>query len=179
MYCTLWEFQEFPDFWLIVSDFWHCQYNCCLWKNFICKHKQGCIPVGRILPTAIAVSPAMHTPCHACPLPCMPPWHAHPPATHAPLPCTSPCHACPHHTCPLPCISPAMYSPCHACPPAMHAPLPCMPPHHACSLPCMPPTMHVPCHTCPPATHTPCHACLPMDRILDTHLWKHYLRCRQ
>ena len=89
-------------------------------------------------------------------------------------------------------------SPCHACPllsmppptthalTAMHVPLLSMPP------PCMPPAKHVPparhtpCHTCPSATHAPHQAhspamhiplpCtpLPVARILDTHLWKHY-----
>ena len=60
-----------------------------------------------------------HAPCHTCPLPCMPPamhapYHA-PLAMHTPhhaccLPCTSPCHPCP-----LPCI-PFHAHPCHACP---------------------------------------------------------------
>ena len=49
-------------------------------------------------------SPFMHTPCHTCPLLCMPP------ATHAPY------HANPS----------AMHAPCHACP------LPHMPPCHTC-----------------------------------------------
>ena len=29
--------------------------------------KQECIPVGCVPPAAVAVSPAMHTPCHTCP----------------------------------------------------------------------------------------------------------------
>ena len=49
---------------------------------------------------------------------------------------------------PLPHMPLAMHAP-----PAMHAP-----------------TTHAPCHACPPATHVP-----PLDRILDTRLWKHYL----
>ena len=57
-------------------------------------HKQECIPVGCVPSTAVAVSPAMHTPSHAPTLPHMPP----PPATHA--------TPCPHHA-----------HPCHAHPP--------------------------------------------------------------
>ena len=88
---------------------------------------------------------ARHIPCHAFPLPCMPPaMHAPrhafplpcmPPAMHIPLPCIPPYHACPHHACPLPCIPPAMHAPCHAHPPAMHTPLPCMPPTTQTPLP--------------------------------------------
>ena len=75
------------------------------------------------------------------------------------------CHAAPH---------------CHAYPPATHAPTmhppPCMPP------PCSPPATHAPPPPCmatlpcmlPLAMHPP-HACPPVDRILDTRLWKHYL----
>ena len=46
-------------------------------------------------------------------------------------------------------------------------PLPCMPPCHA----------HLPCHACPSLLCTPpCHAYPPpVNRILDTCLWKHYL----
>ena len=103
-------------------------------------------------------------------------WHA------CPLPCTPPatcalCHACPCHACLLPHMPlPAMHAPCHACLPAMHAPLLHTPPatHAPCHvhlhLPCIPPNMHTPlCHTCP---H---HACPPVNIILDTCLWKHYL----
>ena len=73
-------------------------------------------------------APLTCTPCHACPLPRMPPAMHAPPATHAP-----------HHACPLPCMPPSHTCPCHAHPPAMHAP------HHAC-----PPATHA-----PPAMHTP------------------------
>ena len=70
------------------------------------------------------------------------------------------------HTCLLPCIPPVMHTPHHA-----H---PCHIPHHTHPLPCMPP-----CHA-HPATHAHCHAHPhhahpPVDRILDTCLWKHYL----
>ena len=110
----------------------------------------------------------MHAPCHACPLPCMPP------AMHAP------CHACPlPHMPPCHAFPPAMHAPsCHACPlphmsPAMHAPwLPCMPPQ----LPHMPPAMYTPYHAhhaCPPATHAPPPP--TVDRILGTRFWKYYL----
>ena len=68
-----------------------------------------------------------------------------------------------------------MHTPCHARPPTTHAPCDARPPPH------MPPAMHT-----PSAMHAPCHACpLPcmphyvchpsVDRMLDTHLWKHYL----
>ena len=70
------------------------------------------------------------------------------------------------HTCPMPNMSPTMYT----------------------TLPCMSPAKHTPCHTCPlpcmpstPTTYATCHACPPphmppsVDRILDTCLWKHYL----
>ena len=51
--------------------------------------------------------PAMHTHCHACPLPCMPP-----------LPHMPSCHTCPLIThAPL-----ATHPPCHTHPPAMHTP---------------------------------------------------------
>ena len=109
-------------------------------------------------------------PYHICPFPCTPPCHACPTTTHAPQAYTpvmqAPCqihthHACPHHTHTfLPC------TPHHTCstqnaPPAMHAPPhtpPLCMPHHTCPLPCIPP---------------PCIP--PVDRILDTHLWKYYL----
>ena len=65
------------------------------------QRQQKCIPVGCVLPAAIAVFPATHTP----PLPRMPPAtlthhharpppHTPPPATH-PLPCMPPCHTRP------------------------------------------------------------------------------------
>ena len=145
--------------------------------------EQEYIPVGCILPSAVAISPSMHAPTtpamhttyHTCPLPCTPPaMHAPlprtPPAMHAPLPRTPPAvHA------PLPRTPPAMHAPLPRTPPAMHAPLPCtppathvpchthhlpcMPPYHTHHLPCMPPchAHHVPCM--PPAMHTTCHAC--------------------
>ena len=55
-------------------------------------------------------------------------------------------------------------------------------PCHARALPCPPATHTSPCHTCPCAVHaSPCYACppaknphSPLDRILDTRLWKHY-----
>ena len=115
-------------------------------------YQQECIPVGCVLPAAIAIFPAMHTPLPCMPQPCMPPaihaplCQACPPAKHAP------CHACPPAThAPLPCMLPTMHAPlpctppCHACPPAMHSPL-----THT------PPAMHAPHHACPPAMHTPC-----------------------
>ena len=87
--------------------------------------------------------PAMHTPCHTCPLPCMlSTMH-------------TPCHACP-----LPCMPPATHAPCHACSPSTHALLPQMPPCHVCLLPCrslllcMPPY-----HACPPAMQPPPPPC--------------------
>ena len=102
--------------------------------------------------------PAMHTPCHAHPLPHIP--HAtHAPATHAP-----------HHACPL-----AMHAPCHAqplpcMPPAMHATLPCTSPHHACLLPCMPPpATHASLLCTPPATHTPLPCMPPATHTPTTH----------
>ena len=133
-----------------------------------------------------------HLSCHECPLlpctppPCMPatthtPCHAHP------LSCTPPairphhacpCHAHPHYACP-----PATHAPCHACPLphthplATHAP----PAMHVHPLQCMPSAMHTPCHTCPLATHVPLpcmppttHA-LPVNRMTDRQVWKHYL----
>ena len=61
----------------------------------------------RLLP---CTPPAMHTPCHACPLPYMPPCHTPPPHHAFPLPCRPfPCHATP----PLPSTPPS----CHAHPP--------------------------------------------------------------
>ena len=58
------------------------------------KLKQECIPVGCVPSAAVAVSPATHTPCYACPsatpppMPHMRPCHAHPlphtPAMHVP-----------------------------------------------------------------------------------------------
>ena len=129
------------------------------------KMQQKFIPVGCVLPAAIAVFPSMHSPSamHACPAMHAPLPHM-PPAMYTPCH-THPCHACPH---------------CHTCPLATHTP------YHAHPLPCMPPAMHVPCYACPlsympPATHAPHHACAPchacplVDRILDTHLWKYYL----
>ena len=74
-----------------------------------------------------------------------------PPTTHAPLPCMHPCH-----TCPLPCTPPMPPLPC--------TPLPCMPPATHTPLSCMwhaPSAMQAP----PP----------PLNRILDTRLWKHYI----
>ena len=123
---------------------------------------QECIPVECLTSAAVAVSPAMHAPCHgcpllamhatchACPLPCMPTCHT------CPLPCMPPCHTCPLPHMPLPHMPPVIHAPCYACP------LSCMPPvTHAPS-----PTMHAPCHAYP-LPHIP----LPtVDRILDTHL---------
>ena len=94
-----------------------------------------------------------HFSCHTCH-----PCHVCPPATHAPLPCTAP------H--PPPCTPPARHPPPHMPRHAMHAPLLCMPP----SMHTVPPHM-------PPATHPlpPCMPPPPVNRILDTRLWKHYL----
>ena len=90
--------------------------------------------------------------CHTCPLPCIPPCHS------CPLPCT-PLLCIP----PLPCMPLAMHVPHHT------HPLPCMPPYRTHPVPHTHPTMHASCHT-HPLPHM-----LPMDRILDTRLWKHYL----
>ena len=122
-----------------------------------------------VCPQTTHALPAMHAP----PLPHMPLFHACPPAMHA-----TPCHAPPRHACP-----PAMHAPllcmpplCHAHTPATHAPLPCMPPaKHAPPATHRPPATHPnhmpPCHACPHAMHAP----PPVDRILDTQLWKYYL----
>ena len=70
-----------------------------------------CVPD---MPPLPFMHPAMHTPHHAYPLPCMPP------ATHAPPP----------HIPPLPCMPPsAMHTPCHTHPHHAY-------PHHTCPLPC-------------------------------------------
>ena len=118
------------------------------WKRYLdqtCKQKclhrvQECIPVGCVPPAhwpTISHSVGgggmcgMHAPCHACPLPHMPPaMHSSPvtyapsPAMHTPLACTAPAMHVPCHT----------HPPCHACPPTTHTPLPRTPPP-----PCMPP----------------------------------------
>ena len=77
------------------------------WNRIKTSHKQECIPVGCVPPTAVAISPAMHAPphchCHTCP-----------PAMH-----TSPAMPAPF----------AMHTPCHAHPPSPTCPL-----HHACHL---------------------------------------------
>ena len=80
----------------------------------------------------LAVSPAMHVPCHAHPS-----HHTHmSPTMH------TPCHACP-----LPCTLPAMHAPTM------------LTPHHVCLPPCMPPCHTCPlCHTCP---HHACTHYLP------------------
>ena len=116
-----------------------------------------------------ARTPAMHTPCHGCPLPCtplpcMPLTYTLPCHARLPLPCTHhPATYAPWNTCPLCCMPPATHPPlphmppCHACPlPCCTCPLPCMSPCQAWPLqhtPNTPPTTHAPCHTCPP---TPC-----------------------
>ena len=56
----------------------------------------------------------------------------------------------------------------------MHAPMPHMPPTTHAPLPCTPPVTHAPRHT-PHHARPPCHACPPVDRILDTLFWKYYL----
>ena len=102
-------------------------------------------PCHACLPTMHA-SPAMHTLCHACSLPCMPlPCMLLLPC---PLPCTPlPCtpsamqppvtHTC--HACPLlPCISRCQTCPLPHTSPTVHAPLLCIP------LPCTPPTTYIP-----------------------------------
>ena len=43
------------------------------YKYWFADYKQESILVWCIPPAAVAISPAMHTSCHACPLPCMPP----------------------------------------------------------------------------------------------------------
>ena len=89
----------------------------------------------------MAVSPAMHAQCHACP-----------------LPCTTQCHACPHHACPLPCNPPPMHTfPLPCTPPAMHVPT-----THVPRMP--PPTMHT---TIPPSRMPPPPAHTPVNRITD------------
>ena len=72
-----------------------------------------------------------------------------PPAMHAPLPCTPP----------------AMHTLCHTCPPIMHTPC------YVHPLSCTPPAMHAPS----PAMHAPLPHMPPLDKILDTRLWKYYL----
>ena len=116
--------------------------------------KQECIPVGCVPPAAVAVSPAMYAPCHACP-PChtCPLCHAHLPAMHVPLTMHasfSPdtplfaTHAPFHHACP----SFAMHAPLYHVSPIHHAcpPLPHMPPYHTGPLFAThaPLTMHAP-----------------------------------
>ena len=123
--------------------------------------------------SAMHAPSAMHTPCHAWQVACMPPIH-------------SPPHTLPCHACPLPCMPPTTHalpathgphllhmSACHSCP------LPCLPlfATYAPLSPCMPPpcmlTMHISSHTCsltmPPARHTPHHAC-PLPCMLPTTL---------
>ena len=79
--------------------------------------------------------PAMHTPCHAHPLPYTHPYH------------TPPCHT-----------HPTTHAPCHTCPPCH--PSPCMPPSFAMHFPF---TMHTPplSHMPPPHLWTDgmIHAC--------------------
>ena len=87
------------------------------------------------------------------------------PTMHVPPPCPPTTHTCCHTYPPL--CMPL----CHAHPPppphTMHAP------HHTClHLPCMPTAMHTPLPHMPPPTM---HATPPVDKILDTCLWKHYL----
>ena len=87
----------------------------CLWVIKMAKiiMLQECIQVGCVPPTSVAVSPAMHAPCHACPpvthVPCHAnPCHAYPSVTHALLPCMLP----------LPHMPPNAYLTYHrACPP--------------------------------------------------------------
>ena len=99
-------------------------------------------------PTAMAISPAMHTT-----LPCIPP------ATHILLPCMPLPHTPPPHT-PL----------CHACPSATYALLPCMPPSPAMHAPLCHACPH---HACPCNAHPPprmlptTHAPLAVNRITD------------
>ena len=80
-----------PHFWEILT--WN--YN-----NYF-YYKQECLPVGCVQSATVAVSNAMHTPCHA------PPCHE-PPVTHTLLPCTPPCHAHPPPLMPLPHPPPRM-----------------------------------------------------------------------
>ena len=127
--------------------------------------KQECIPVGCVPPAAVAVSPAMYAPCHACP-----------PATHVPFAM---------HTF-LPCMFP---SPCMPPFHQTHPSLPHMPPFtmHAPPLPCMPPftmyppfTMHAPlCHTCPLTTQAPSLPHMPLSPCMPL-LWTEWLtdRCK-
>ena len=117
------------------------------YTNSLLRFKISCkkeyIPVGCVPSTAVAVSPAMHAPCHTCPPPChtchamhasvphIPPPHppllpSMPPfTTHAPFTM----HACPfHHTCPPSlCVPPPFttHTPLHN---ASVPPLPCLPP---------------------------------------------------
>ena len=96
---------------------------------------EGCAPlaplsvfffifVSCVSSAAVAISPAMygpchaHSPCHACPLPCIPP------AMHAP-----------YHACSLPCMPPAMHGPCHAYLPCHAHPTSMLVPCHACPPP--------------------------------------------
>ena len=81
-------------------------FSCSFRQNYA---KQESIPVGCVPSAAVAVSPAIHTPYHACPPTCTPPA-MYAPAMHTPKPHTpSAMHA-------PPCMHPAMHAPCHACP---------------------------------------------------------------
>ena len=131
---------------------------------FLCTfhsiEKEECIPVGCVQSAAVAISPGMHAPRHACP----PVMHAPSPPCMIPLPHMPPCHAClPPHT-----LSPHTHPhtlPCHACHPLPRMPHPC----HACPPLCTPALPHtIPHHVCPPAIHAPHHACPPRTEFL-TH----------
>ena len=137
-FCLLWnptDIHRFPTVYLVVGKSVNIRAIFGYGGNYnvagLSLKKQGCI-----LPTTVAISPAMRTP---------PAMQTPLPAMHAPLPCMPQlCTPLPCHTCSLPCMPPATHPTCHACP-AMHAP------HHTCPLPCMPPlAMHTPCHACPP-----------------------------
>ena len=78
--------------WNFCWDFQHFVRN----DTSVHENEQENIPVGCVPSAAVAVSPAMHAPYHAhplphmYPLPCMPPSHACPPVMHAPQSCMPP-----------------------------------------------------------------------------------------
>ena len=123
-YLTTWLKMSITRFQGLNTSFCGCGFSFTTLAILVPKiyFKQEYIPGGCIPSAAVAVSPAMHAPCHACP-----PCHARP------LPHMPPCHACSpsatHAFCHGP-PTPTMHAPpCHACPLALPCiPLPHMPP---------------------------------------------------
>ena len=128
------------------------------YTNSLLRFKISCkreyIPVGCVLSTTVAVSPAMHAPCHTCP----PGMHASLP--HIPQPHTPPLFAkdAPlHHTCPLhyACLPISPHMP----PFTTHAPL-----HYAC-LPLSPHMAPFTMHAAPPPTPHPPNISTPSPQF--------------